>query len=66
MTENMENWMIQSKKTAFHVTKFQYHLENTIPLLFVKPSIGNNNQESLIKTKKNDKNMIFHHASHFT
>lgn len=65
MTENMENWMIQSKKTAFHVTKFQYHLENTIPLLFVKPSISNN-QESLIKTKKNDKNMIFHHASHFT
>ena len=47
----------QSKKAAFHVTKFQYHLTHTVPVLFSE------SPDSILQGKKGHKKMNFNFAT---
>lgn len=65
MSSHIEFSASQSKKTAFHITKFTYCLEHTIPQLFSN-SEGetSKDKDSILQTKRGFRNMTYHYAKH--
>lgn len=55
----------QSKKAGFHIAKFHYHINHTIPELFPESHSETTPQKpKILRSKKAERNMVFHFASH--
>jgi hypothetical protein len=60
-----ENINTQSKKAGFHIAKFHYHITHTIPQLFPQSHSEVPQQKPrILRSKKTDRNMVFHYACH--